>query len=79
MTSDACMQPIVPAAAPEEMPVATNAAAATGGFADTGAAANVPPPVDDAKILSRLVVKKLSAQTSQEAKRKEDMQIRRKK
>jgi hypothetical protein len=74
---------IVPAVTPEETPVAINAAAATrgdpGGVADTGAAANVPPPVDDAKILSRLVVKKLSAQTSQEAKRKEDMQIRRKK
>lgn len=84
MTSDACMHPIdpiVPAVAPEEIPVAINAAAATGGVADTGAAANVPNPnpVDDAKILSRLVVKKLSAQTSQEAKRKEDMQIRRKK
>jgi len=69
----------VPAVALEEIPAAI-AAATTAGVADSnGVATNVPPPVDDAKILSRLVVKKISAQTSQEAKRKEDMQIRRKK
>jgi len=71
--------PSVPAVALEEIPAAI-AAATTAGVADSnGVATNVPPPVDDAKILSRLVVKKISAQTSQEAKRKEDMQIRRKK
>lgn len=34
---------------------------------------------DDVKVPSRIVVKKISAQTSLEARRKEDMEIRRKK
>ena len=46
----------------------------TGGILNSVAA-----PIEDVKVPSRIVVKKISAQMSMEAHRKEDMEIRRKK
>lgn len=56
-------------------------AAATANTASGGATAGMVGQLggDDAKVPSRVTVKKLSAQVSLEAKRKEEMEVRRKK